>query len=249
MTCAFCGTVVERSYINDEHERLSAEKLAKSACKYKTDLQTHKSLESRALSLADEVSSLSQQDTGLPMWVSMILPAFLAGCVILLVLLCVGYQAGSKPMMILTAVLSAALVVGTVSANAKKKKLRRSAEETNLQLKQKLGQLTAARNELEAFDQTFDIDAVPKEYRSDDALDFIIGLFKSGQSSKLGEAFRRYDERRHFNNMEAMQKEQIAIEKKQLEIMDQLADYDFDDTYDDDDFTLHETLKAFRDNR
>jgi hypothetical protein len=39
------------------------------------------------------------------------------------------------------------------------------------------------------------------------------------------------------------------VQKQQLEVMQQLADYDFDDTYDDDDFTLHETLKAFRENQ
>lgn len=245
LTCSFCGSVFERSLSSGEQQQISAANLTKATEKYKADLATHAALEAKALRLADEVTRLSQQDTELPMWAELITPIVIVSGGLLLIALIAACIKGVLPI-VAAAALALVLLVLAFAAKIKADKLKKNADSVRSKLKSTLDDLTQARGELEKFEQNFDIDAVPAQYRSDAALDYIIGLFRSGQASKLGEAFRRYDEYSHFKNMEALQREQVAIQKKQLEIMDELADYDFDDTYDDDDFRLHDTLKVIK---
>ncbi len=246
ITCSFCGSVFDRTAVLNSFDRMSAEKLAETVTRYKADLTTYNSLETKTLKLADEVTELTNTPTQMPLWTALIIPVQLVGCILLLIMMYVAYKADSKPIMFLTGLLFAAFMVALTTANVKKKRLRRNADNVRVQLREKLEELNAARAEFEQFRQGFDIDAIPKDYRSDEALDYLIGLFCSYQANRLGDAFRMYDEHLHFKKMEAMQKEQVEIQKRQLEIMDELADYDFDDTYDDDDFRLHDTLTAFR---
>ena len=245
VTCSFCGSVFDRTEILSALDKKTADTNAAAVKKYKADLANYNALQANTLRLADEVSELSQKPTDMPLWASLLIPAQIVWCALLLVVLFAAYKADNKPLMIIMAMLFAPLMIALIYAGARKKKLGREADEVRNQLKNKLTELGSARAELEAFEKTFSIDMIPKNYRGDETLDCIIGLLGSYQAIKLGDAFRLCDERSHFKRMEDLQKQQVDIQKKQLEIMDQLADYDFDDTYDDDDFTLHETLKAF----
>lgn len=247
IVCSFCGSVFERSLSEGEQMRISAAKLAESAEKYKADLAAFTALKEKISQLTVEVNYLSKKNTDMPLWMVLMLPIQGFAAVMIAFYFISAYKMKSTPMMIFTGALFTALVISVFVVQHKKRILKSNADSLKEQLKTSLIELTAARIQLKKFEQSFDIDAIPQQYRNDAALDYIIGLFKSGQASKLGEAFRRYDEQSHFKNMEALQREQVEIQKKQLEIMDRLADYDFDDTYDDDDFTLHETLKAFKD--
>lgn len=244
--CSFCGSVYDRTAVLDEHQRREADALAKKVKKYKADLVAYNGLKADTLQLADEVTRLSGMPTQMPLWTALTIPAQFAGCVLLLIMMYAAYKADSKPMMFLVGLLFAALMVGLTVADIKKKRLKREAEDVKGQLRARLDELNTARAMFEDFERDFDIDFIASPYREYGTLDYLIGLLGTYQASKLGEAYRLFDLHEHFSKMEKMQSEQVAIQKRQLEIMNELADYDFDDTYDDDDFTLHETLKAFR---
>lgn len=244
--CSFCGSVYDRTAVLDEHQRREADALAKKMKKYKADLVAYDGLKADTLQLADEVTRLSGMPTQMPLWTALTIPAQFAGCVLLLIMMYAAYKADSKPMMFLVGLLFAALMVGLTVADIKKKRLKREAEDVKGQLRARLDELNTARAMFEDFERDFDIDFIASPYREYGTLDYLIGLLGTYQASKLGEAYRLFDLHEHFSKMEKMRSEQVAIQKRQLEIMNELADYDFDDTYDDDDFTLHETLKAFR---
>ena len=96
--------------------------------------------------------------------------------------------------------------------------------------------LSLARKELEEVQPqyeklkaSFDPDVVPIQYRNDKALDYVITLFRTGQASNIGDAFRRYDEHLHYEKMEAMQQQQIDLQKQQLRKMDQMSSNDPND--------------------
>ena len=245
VTCAFCGSVFDRTEILNAYDRMTADKNAAAVKKYKADLAQCKALNAKTTRLADEVTELTKKPTEMPLWAMLLTPAQILWCALMLVMIFAAYKSDNKPMMITAVLLFAPLMLALIFAGVKKKRLAREAGETRAQLKAKLAELESARKELEAFTKEFSADMIPPAYRSDDTLDYIIGLFSSYQAIQLGDALKLCDERSHFKRMEDLQKQQVDIQKKQLEIMDQLADYDFDDTYDDDDFTLHETLKAF----
>ena len=245
VTCAFCGSVFDRTEILNAYDRMTADKNAAAVKKYKADLAQCKALNAKTTRLADEVTELTKKPTEVPLWAMLLMPAQIFWCALMLVMIFAAYKSDNKPMMITAVLLFAPLMLALIFAGVKKKRLAREADETRAQLKAKLAELESARKELEAFTKEFSADMIPPAYRSDDTLDYIISLFSSYQAIQLGDALKLCDERSHFKRMEDLQKQQVDIQKKQLEIMDQLADYDFDDTYDDDDFTLHETLKAF----
>lgn len=246
ITCSFCGGVYDRTAMLDEQQRKAADALALEFGKYRRDLETYNTLKSAEMQLADEVTQLSNEPAELPVWAAFIVPLQLASAVFLLVMLSIGFKANSKPMMFASGLIFAVMMIALMRADANKKRLKREAECTRAQLKNKLGELNAARAEVEKFEKEFDISLVPENLRSYETVEYLMYLFKTYQASRTGDAFRLYDLHCHHKKMEALQSEQVELQKKQLEIMDQLADYDFDDTYDDDDFTLHETLKAFR---
>lgn len=248
ITCSFCGSVVQRLPGEEEKKRLSASKLEQSTIEYKSELHEYNGLSQRLTKLEEQVTRLARQDTQPPLWTDLLIPAQVVCALGLTAFLVHAIQIKSTPIAVFVLLLFAALAVFTVVSHMAKRKAQQTAASQREQLKQSLSELTTAREEMAALEQHFDIDALPAEYRNDTALDYVIGLFKTGQASDLGEAFRRYDEHSHYKKMETLQSEQVAIQKRQLEIMDELAAYDFDDTYDDDDFTLHETVKAFRQN-
>ena len=247
--CAFCGSVYDRTAVLDEQQRRAADELADKTEKYKSDLMTYNALKSSELALADEVTRLSQTPTELPLWFVLRMPIQIISAVFLLIMLFIGIRHDSKLPMVLGGVIFAAVTFWLISVDIKKKQLTRSAEQVKSDLRSKLEELTSARAQLDDFQRGFDIGFIAEGYRDSHTLDYLIGLLRTYQASKLGEAYHLFDLHEHFTKMEMLQSEQVQVQKQQLEVMQQLADYDFDDTYDDDDFTLHETLKAFRENQ
>ena len=241
--CLFCGSTFSTSAITDRYEQLSAEKLARSTAKYKADLITYTQLRCNASAIADEVTALSQQPSEMPFWSLLIMPLYALAAIFLFVMILIS--ADNMAVMTFSSVIFIAAVIVLTAMSIKKKNLKLKAEENSKQLRIKLDMLTKARGELEEFEKNFDIQAIPERYRNSETLDYITDAFKTKQASKLGDAFKLYDKHSHYKRMEELQSRQVELQQRQLEIMDELAAYDFDDTYDDDDFTLHETLKAF----
>ena len=76
-----------------------------------------------------------------------------------------------------------------------------------------------AKKSYDDFCTTFDVNFVAEQYRNTQALDYVINLFNTNQAANLGDAFRRYDEYQHYARMEAMQKQQLDLQKKQFQQM------------------------------
>ena len=243
LTCSFCGSVFDRTDILNSYDKMTADKNAKLVKKYKADLMTYKGMQASALRIADEVTELTNIPTDLPKWAQLLLPIQVLAIMFALSVI-VMFRDNSTALTFLM-IPFLFIILALLIANNKKKKLVRESDEVRMKLKNKLLELNNARAELEEYEKNFDIKIIPQEHRSYESLDYMAELLGSYQAIKLGDAFRLCSERDHFKRMEDLQKQQVDIQQKQLELMDQLADYDFDDTYDDDDFTLHETLKAF----
>ena len=247
VACSFCGGVFDRSAIIDQHKRSQALRLADQIKEYKQALHAQQAAQAKVLRLTDEVSQLSQRtDTALPIWTHTLIPFHFAAIAVFLLIIYSAYKSDNKTLLVLAAALYAVLAICLISAGIKKRKMISSVRSSNDQLRSKLLELSSARDELTASEQSFDIDFIPAQYRSDTTLDRIIQLFTTLQAASLGEAFRLYDHKQHRNEMQQLKKLQIEIQKRQLRKLEELSDYDFDDTYDDDDFELAETAHAVR---
>lgn len=224
--CSYCGTIVERELDEDEKAANSAKKLAAKLDKYKNDMHELDRLKDRFLSTGVRVKELEKD--------SVRQTKFMHECPLVV------------PIIIMTLV-----VIGLIGTNEDKgatflgglvlaggvyiwSMIGRSKEDTRV--KEASEKLAAARKELkeiqpqyEKLKASFDPDVVPIQYRNDKALDYVITLFKTGQASNIGDAFRRYDEHLHYEKMEAMQQQQIDLQKQQLRKMDQMSINNSDD--------------------
>ena len=224
--CSYCGTIVERELDEDEKANASAKKLAAKLEKYKNDMYELERLKDRFLLAGARVNSLEKE--------SVRESKFMHECPLVV------------PIIIMTLV-----VIGLIGTNEDKgatflgglvlaggvyiwSMIGRSKEDTRV--KEASEKLAAARKELkeiqpqyEKLKASFDPDVVPIQYRNDKALDYVITLFRTGQASNIGDAFRRYDEHLHYEKMEAMQQQQIDLQKQQLRKMDQMSINNSDD--------------------
>ncbi|WP_028505285.1 zinc ribbon domain-containing protein [Ruminococcus sp. FC2018] len=224
--CSYCGTIVERELDEDEKANASAKKLAAKLEKYKNDMYELERLKDRFLSTGVRVKELEKD--------SVRQTKFMHECPLVV------------PIIIMTLV-----VIGLIGTNEDKgatflgglvlaggvyiwSMIGRSKEDTRV--KEASEKLAAARKELkeiqpqyEKLKASFDPDVVPIQYRNDKALDYVITLFRTGQASNIGDAFRRYDEHLHYEKMEAMQQQQIDLQKQQLRKMDQMSSNDPND--------------------
>lgn len=224
--CSYCGTIVERELDEDEKANASANKLAAKLEKYKNDMYELERLKDRFLFAGARVNDLEKE--------SVRESKFMHECPLVV------------PIIIMTLV-----VIGLIGTNEDKgatflgglvlaggvyiwSMIGRSKEDTRV--KEASEKLAAARKELkeiqpqyEKLKASFDPDVVPIQYRNDKALDYVITLFRTGQASNIGDAFRRYDEHLHYEKMEAMQQQQIDLQKQQLRKMDQMSSNDPND--------------------
>lgn len=224
--CSYCGTIVERELDENEKANASAKKLAAKLEKYKNDMHELDRLKDRFLLAGARVNSLEKE--------SVRESKFMHECPLVV------------PIIIMTLV-----VIGLIGTNEEKgatflgglvlaggvyiwSMIGRSKEDTRV--KEASEKLAAARKELkeiqpqyEKLKASFDPDVVPIQYRNDKALDYVITLFRTGQASNIGDAFRRYDEHLHYEKMEAMQQQQIDLQKQQLRKMDQMSSNDPND--------------------
>ena len=246
VTCPFCSGVFDRREITDAQRRRASQRLAEQMRGYKQKLTVHNALEAKVLRLSDRVKTLSETPTELPLWTKLLVPLQVACAAMLMTVFVLALSSDSKVYMTLS---GAALIVAMIcfgAAGIKKIKLQKSSAAVFGELQSALGELTAARKELSEFDESFDIGLVAEKYRSVEALDKLTEIFETSQASTLGEGFRLFDENEHRENMRRMQEQQLDIQKRQLQRLEELSDYDFDDTYDDDDFELEETAKEIR---
>ena len=224
--CSYCGTVVQRELDEDEKANASAKKLAAKLEKYKNDMHELDRLKERFLSAGVRVKELEREtksETKFMHECPFVVP------IIIMVLVIIGLFGTNEDK-------GATFLGGLILAGGVYiwSMVGKSKEDTRV--KEASDKLARARSDLEAIEPqyeklkaSFDPDVVPVQYRNDKALDYVIMLFKSGQASNIGDAFRRYDEHLHYEKMEAMQQQQIDLQKQQLRKMDQMSNSDSDD--------------------
>lgn len=220
--CSYCGTIVERELDDDEKATASAKKLAAKLEKYKNDMHELDRLKDRFLFAGARVNSLEKE--------SIRESKFMHECpfvvpVIIMVLTIIGSFGTNEDK-------GATFLGGLILAGGVYIWSMVGKSKEDARVKEASDKLARARYDLEAIEPqyeklkaSFDPDVVPVQYRNDKALDYVIMLFKSGQASNIGDAFRRYDEHLHYEKMEAMQQEQINLQKQQLRKM---SDHDPD---------------------
>lgn len=220
--CSFCGTTVQRELDADEQASASAKKLAKKVEKYKNDMHELDRLENKLRSNEKQVEELEKRKSvettfmrDNPKVVPIIIVVFgLFGLF--------GASSFSDGLGGLIGCVIVAVIVYFCTLNGKDQ-AEKDAAEAYRKLDGAKEQLEITRGNYESLKKRFDPDVIPAQYRNDAALDYVIVLFKTEQSSNLGDAFKRYEDHVHQEKMESMQQQQIALQQQQIEKMDQLA--------------------------
>ena len=214
--CSYCGTIVERELDEDEKATASAKKLAAKLEKYKNDIHELDRLKDRFLFAGARVNSLEKE--------SVRESKFMHECpfvvpVIIMVLAIIGSFGTNEDKgatFLGGLILAAGVYIWSMVGRSKEDSRVKEASEKLAAAKKELDEIQPQYEKLKA---SFDPEVVPIQYRNDKALDYVITLFRTGQASNIGDAFRRYDEHLHYEKMEAMQQEQINLQKQQLRKM------------------------------
>jgi len=224
--CSYCGTIVERELDEDEKATASAKKLAAKLEKYKNDMRELDRLKDKFLFAGARVNSLEKE--------SVRESKFMHECpfvvpVIIMVLAIIGSFGTNEDKgatFLGGLILAAGVYIWSMVGKSKEDARVKEASEKLAAAKKELDEIQPQYEKLKA---SFDPEVVPIQYRNDKALDYVIALFRTGQASNIGDAFRRYDEHLHYEKMEAMQQEQINLQKQQLRKMDQMSSNDPND--------------------
>ncbi len=224
--CSYCGTIVERELDEDEKATASAKKLAAKLEKYKNDMHELDRLKDKFLFAGARVNSLEKE--------SVRESKFMHECpfvvpVIIMVLAIIGSFGTNEDKgatFLGGLILAAGVYIWSMVGKSKEDARVKEASEKLAAAKKELDEIQPQYEKLKA---SFDPEVVPIQYRNDKALDYVIALFRTGQASNIGDAFRRYDEHLHYEKMEAMQQEQINLQKQQLRKMDQMSSNDPND--------------------
>lgn len=209
VSCRYCGAKIERQLDRRTHDKLSAEVNYARISQYKKDMQTLDKLRKNRATAKSRVKLCSQN--------TFVEPNFLEKCpyfvLIPAVMLCMFILFASKAEMSAMIVIGLVLVVAVIvmmvnmsRANAK----RALAAEAKARIDEAQKEFVEAGDELEAFEKRFNIDLIPEQYRSYEALDKMLEVFETGQAATLGEAYKLCEEMFAQKRLEQMQKEHIA---------------------------------------
>lgn len=220
--CSYCGTIVERELDEAEKATASAKKLAAKLEKYKNDIHELDRLKDRFLFAGARVNSLEKESVRESKFMHecpLVVPIII---MVLAIIGSFGTNEDKGATFLGGLILAAGVYIWSMVGRSKEDARVKEASEKLAAAKKELDEIQPQYEKLKA---SFDPDVVPVQYRNDKALDYVIMLFKSGQASNIGDAFRRYDEHLHYEKMEAMQQEQINLQKQQLRKM---SDHDPD---------------------
>lgn len=218
--CSYCGTIVERELDEDEKANASAKKLAAKLEKYKNDMYELERLKDRFLLAGARVNSLEKESVRESKFMHecpLVVPIII---MTLVVIGLIGTNEDKGATFLGGLVLAGGVYIWSMVGKHKEDvRVNEASEKLSLARKE----LEEVQPQYEKLKASFDPDVVPIQYRNDKALDYVITLFRTGQASNIGDAFRRYDEHLHYEKMEAMQQQQIDLQKQQLRKMDQMS--------------------------
>lgn len=224
--CSYCGTIVERELDEDEKANASAKKLAAKLEKYKNDMYELERLKDRFLLAGARVNSLEKESVRESKFMHecpLVVPIII---MTLVVIGLIGTNEDKGATFLGGLVLAGGVYIWSMVGKHKEDvRVNEASEKLSLARKE----LEEVQPQYEKLKASFDPDVVPIQYRNDKALDYVITLFRTGQASNIGDAFRRYDEHLHYEKMEAMQQQQINLQKQQLRKMDQMSSNDPND--------------------
>lgn len=224
--CSYCGTIVERELDEDEKANASAKKLAAKLEKYKKDMYELERLKDRFLFAGARVNSLEKESVRESKFMRecpLVVPIII---MTLVVIGLIGTNEDKGATFLGGLVLAGGVYIWSMVGKHKEDvRVNEASEKLSLARKE----LEEVQPQYEKLKASFDPDVVPIQYRNDKALDYVITLFRTGQASNIGDAFRRYDEHLHYEKMEAMQQQQIDLQKQQLRKMDQMSSNDPND--------------------
>ena len=227
--CAFCGTTAQRQLTAEEQARATAKRLAKKVEQYKKDMHELKRLKGNMLSKIEDIQEFerkSKVETSFMRENPLVVPVIIAICGVLYL-----FGNGENKLAGLIGCLVAAAIVYFYTLNGKEN-AEKEASEAKSHIKPTTDELVDMKTQYDKIKKRFNVNAIPSQYRNDHALDYVIDLFNTEQASSLGEAFKRYDDHMHQKKMEAMQQEQIDLQKQQLEKMKEIQErqaYDYND--------------------
>lgn len=211
--CNFCGTSFQRELDSSEQDSLNAQMLADKLTAYKNDLRRYKSLRD-SVDFASGKAETQKKTSSAPM---VNLATLLFGLAFFVILACIGFLIFDSTLargiiVFLLITWSIGIIVEFADGANDKRKEAKAARQANIDEKS----YELAKKKFDEFAATFNENLVPEQYRNDQALDYVIELFRYEQVSSLGEAFRHYDEQLHYAKMEAMQQQQLQLQKQQL---------------------------------
>lgn len=225
--CSYCGTIVERELDEDEKANASAKKLAAKLEKYKNDMLELDRLKDRFLFAGARVNSLEKESVRESKFMHecpLVVPIIIMVISIISMITSTTEDKGS--VFLGATIISVGVYIWSIAGKHKEDvRVNEASEKLSLARKE----LEEVQPQYEKLKASFDPDVVPIQYRNDKALDYVITLFRTGQASNIGDAFRRYDEHLHYEKMEAMQQQQIDLQKQQLRKMDQMSSNDPND--------------------
>jgi len=209
VTCRYCGAKVERKLDRRTHDKLSAEVNFARVTQYKKDMQTLEALAKKRATATSRVKLCSQN--------TFVEPNFIERCpfVVFLVLIPIAFLLlffanGHKSPVILFALVCMLSVIMYIVFAKRGQAKRELAAEARARIDEAQKELVEAGDELEEFEKRFNIDLIPPQYRSYEALDKMLEAFETGQAATMGDAYKLCEEMFAQMRLEEMQREHLA---------------------------------------
>lgn len=209
ITCKYCGARVERKLDRKAQDKVYARQQLEFVKQYHKDMDELKRLQNKRESAKKRVQLCSQN--------VFVEPKFLERCpyivflaVVPVLIFVLILTKGSTSTLILSGLIAAVtLIVYLVEAMHGREKMQIAAEAKG-RIDQAQKELVQSGNELEAFEKQFDQKAIPKQYRSDELLEYLQHVFETAQAVSMGEGFKLCDDYIAHKHLEEMKREQLA---------------------------------------
>ena len=209
VTCRYCGAKVERKLDRRTHDKLSAEVNFARVSQYKNDLQTLERLRKNRVTATSRVKLCSQNTFVEPNFIERCPFVVFLGLIPIAFLLLFFANGHRSPVILFALVCMLSVIMYIVFAKRGHAK-RELAAEAKARIDEAQKELVKAGDELEAFEKRFNIDLIPEQYRSYQALDKMLEAFETGQAATMGEAYKLCEEMFAQMRLEEMQKEHLA---------------------------------------
>lgn len=209
ITCQYCGARVERELDRSAQDKVYAQQCLNTVKQYRRDMDKLHMLEKNRESAKERVKLCSSNVLAEPSFIERVpyLPIVIA---LPIAVIAVIASKGERSLLALMGlILAAAAIVCAVSA-ARGKQKRQIAAQARGRIDDAQKALVRAGNELEAFERSFDKKPIPKQYRSDELLQYLQHVFETAQACSMGEGFKLCDDYIAHRRLEDMKREQLA---------------------------------------